>query len=83
MMRHECGFKVLDLGVLGPAEPAAIGASLAHRNIGDRIHQVGRDPVGEEHVPATLFHGFLAGSSRNNRLPIGRLEIHFETGLAE
>src|SRR5215831_21374419 len=55
--------QLLDRGVLGPAEPAAILALSTDREVRYRIVHVGADPVGEEHVPAALLRRLLAGAA--------------------
>src|SRR5689334_6588528 len=51
---HEGVAQLLDLGVLGPAEPAAVLALAVDPEVLHRRQHVGVDPGRVEHVPATL-----------------------------
>src|SRR6185437_9245463 len=75
--------QLFDLVVLRPAEPSAILTSAANRIIGDGIDHVGRGPVGEEHVPATLLDRLLAGAATDHGAPVGSLDIDLEAGRAQ
>src|SRR5215468_440908 len=44
---HERVAQLLDLRIIRPAEPAAVLATPAHRDVDDRVHHVGGGPVGE------------------------------------
>src|SRR6202048_885931 len=60
---HELVAQRFPLGVLRPAEPAAVLATATDADICDGVHHVGAGPVGEEHVPAALLRRLLAGTA--------------------
>src|SRR5688572_4562328 len=74
--------QLLDLGVARPAEPRLLAGS-AERGVGERAPHVGREPRGKENVPAALRRRLLLRAAAHHRVPVHRLQVDLEAGLAQ
>lgn len=60
------------------ASQKSLGAATVQHRIVKRRHDFRHNPVGEEHVPATLSHRLLRGAASDERLPVHGLKFDVE-----